>query len=156
MTTEARPVSGALEDEVLREVRRRGIVVWLDKDGAYSEFVDGLIARHQAGNLREPVVAYRGSFLETMLALEPYGMGVDNEPLLVHLPGLTEITVRETPLLAVYEAGQRFRKSLDTLVREVAHGKVQAEEVESFINTPGLTLAAAELWLAGRMVGARG
>jgi hypothetical protein len=156
MTTEARPVSGALEDEVLREVRRRGIVVWLDKDGAYSEFVDGLIARHQAGNLREPVVAYRGSFLETMLALEPYGMGVDNEPLLVHLPGLTEITVRETPLLAVYEAGQRFRKSLDTLVREVAHGKVQAEEVESFINTPGLTLAAADLWLAGRMVGARG
>lgn len=156
MTTEARPVSGTLEDEVLREVRRRGIVVWLDKDGAYNDFVDGLIARHKAGDLREPVVAYRGSFLETMLALEPYGMGIDNEPLLVHLPGLTEITVRETPLLAVYEAGQRFRKSLDTLVREVAHGKVQPEEVESFINTPGLTLAAADLWLAGRMVGARG
>lgn len=157
MTTEMGPISSALEEEVLRKVRRQGIVVWLDKDNAYGAFVDGLMARHQAKDLREPVVAYRGSFLETMLALEPYGMGVDNEPLLVHVPGLTKLTIRETPLLALYEASQPYLKSLDTLVREVAHGKVQPDDLEEFIaGSKTMTLAEADAWLANRMSGARG
>src|ERR1017187_10459849 len=109
MTTEAGPISSALEEDVMREVPRHGIVVWLDKDNSYGSFVDGLIARHKGGDLRETVLAYRGSFLETMLALEPYGMGVDNEPLLVHVPGLTKLTIREAPLLALYEARSEER-----------------------------------------------
>jgi hypothetical protein len=157
MTTEAGPISSALEEDVMREVPRHGIVVWLDKDNSYGSFVDGLIARHKAGDLREPVVAYRGSFLETMLALEPYGMGVDNEPLLVHVPGLTKLTIRETPLLALYEASQCYLKSLDTLVREVAHGKVQPDDLDGYItSSPTMTLAEADAWLANRMTGARG
>jgi hypothetical protein len=69
------PVSAALEQEILNEIRRQGIVVWLDKDAAYTRFVDDLAARHAAGDLPFPVAAFRGSFLELLFALEPYGSG---------------------------------------------------------------------------------
>lgn len=83
-------VSAALGHEVRREVQRRGVVVWLDRDGHYSGLVDDLIRRHRAGEVAEPVVAFGGGFLELMLALEPHADGLDNVPLLVHLPGFKE------------------------------------------------------------------
>lgn len=36
-------VSAALEAELLGETRRRGIVIWLDKDATYTPFVDDLV-----------------------------------------------------------------------------------------------------------------
>src|SRR5689334_7585525 len=75
-------VSTAFEEEVLR----RGVVVWLDKDGVYTPFVDDLVRRHREGTLREPVVAFRGSFLEVVLALESFGTALDSTALLLHMP----------------------------------------------------------------------
>ena len=36
------PITAALEEEVKRELRQRGIVVWLDTDAQYNSYVDGL------------------------------------------------------------------------------------------------------------------
>jgi len=149
------PISSALEQEVLREVRRRGIVVWLDKDGAYTPFVDDLIRRHHEGELPCPVVAFRGSFLEVVLALEPFGGTLDNTALLLHMPGFNEETIRKTPVLDLYEPGHRFRKSLETLVREAARGLVAPDEIERFVSAPGLCLQAADEWLAAQTSAAR-
>lgn len=151
-----RPVSAALEAAVREEVRLHGIVFWLDREGTYSAFVDDLVARRAAGTFPVPVVAFRGSYLETLLALEPYGSGLDPEPLLVHLPGFTEETVRETPLFELYETGVRFRKALDTLVREAAAGKVAPKAVEGILAGPGLSLEAADAALAQAMETATG
>lgn len=148
-------ISSALEDEVLREVRRRGTVVWLDKDGVYTQFVDDLVRRHSEGELHEPVVAFRGSFLEVILALETFGAALDSSTLLLHMPGFNEETIRATPVLDLYEPGYRFRKSLETLVREAARGHVAPEEIERFATSPGLSLEAADAWLAGQIRGAR-
>ena len=111
-------VAGALEQELLGELRRRGTVVWLDTTGVYTPYVDSLLSRSREGKFPFPVVAFRGSFLETLLALEPYGSGLDNAPLLIHMPGFTEESIRKTPVLELYEPGFRFRKKLDSLVRE--------------------------------------
>ena len=56
-------VSKTLEQDVLGEVRRQGIVVWLDKDNLYSGFVDRLIQRRSTdeASFPFPVVAFRGS-----------------------------------------------------------------------------------------------
>ena len=51
-------VSAYIEAEVTKRVASQGIVVWLDKDGQYSAFVDGLIKRHAAGDLPFPVRGY--------------------------------------------------------------------------------------------------
>ena len=131
--TEVGAASLALEQEVQSELRRQGIVVWLDKDKAYSKFVDGLAARHRRGEFPYPVVGFRGSFLELLLNLEPYGSGLDKQPLLVHMPGFNEESIRATPVLELYTAGVRFRKALDTLIREAATGRVAPAEVENFI-----------------------
>ena len=140
--TDAAVVSKALEQEIRDEIRRHGIVVWLDKDDAYSGFVDALKKRSEV-----PVLPFRGSFLELLLDLRDHGNGLDRAPLLVHMPGYTEEAIRETPMLELYRSGFRFRKALDTLIREAATSRVTPAEIDRFLGTAP-TLQAADAWLA--------
>src|SRR5690606_7627199 len=119
---------------------------WVDGDKRYSRFVEGLGAG--AVEFPYPVVAFRGSFLELMLALKAYGNGLRREHVLVHLGGLTKESVKETPVLELYRAGTVFEKSLGTLVREASVGRARPDEVEDFLGGGGVTLEAADAWLA--------
>lgn len=100
------PISTALESDVSRELRQQNLVIWLDKDSHYTAFVDQLAARHAQGDFFAPVVSFRGSYLEMMLALETHGNNETPDLLLIHLPGHIEDTVRKTPLLELYRAGE--------------------------------------------------
>jgi len=151
----AGPVAAALEQELLAELRRHGTVVWLDGARTFVSFVDGLLDRSKAGAFPFPVVAYRGSFLELLLALEPFGSGLDNAPLLIHMPSYTEETIRKTPVLELYESGVRFRRAPETLLREVAAGKVAPEALERFLAQKAPTLEAADEWLASQLDSSR-
>jgi hypothetical protein len=140
------PVSSVIEQEILGELRRQGIVIWLDKDAHYSRLIDDLALAFGAGAFPFPVVGFRGSFLDLLFQLEPYGSGLDKQPLLIHMPGFTEQSIRATPVLELYEPGVRFRKSLDTLIREAATGRVAPAEVEKFVAKQP-SLAEADAWL---------
>lgn len=140
-------ITKTLEAEVTEQLRQKGIVVWLDKDAHYNAYVDRLIERHDQGEFFAPVIAFRGSYLEMILALDNYGSGLDPEPLLIHLPNHTEDTVRATPILELYRAGSRFRKALPTLVREAANGHLKPDEIEAYVNNGMGDIIAAEEWL---------
>ncbi len=140
-------ITDALEGLVKTKLREHGIVVWLDSTEAYVDFVDRLVEKRDAGEFLAPVVPYRGSFLEMLLALDSYGNGLDPELLLVHLPGYNYDTVGRTPLLELYHAGYRFERALPTLVREVASGRVDPAEIDRFLADGSFTLADAESWL---------
>jgi hypothetical protein len=140
-------ITNYLENEIKRVLRQQGIVVWLDKDGYYKNYVDELIIRYQQDEFFAPVVAFRGSYLEMLFALESYGNGIDPERLLIHMPGHTEETIRKTPILEMYRAGYRFRKSLKTLVCEAATGKVSPIELENYLSQGIINLTTAETWL---------
>lgn len=148
-------ISAAIEQELLGELRRHGIVVWLDVTGAYTTLVDGLVERARHGGFPFPVVAFRGSFLELIFALEPYGSGLDNAPLLIHMPGFTEETIRKTPVFELYEPGFRFRKAPETLVREVAAGQVAPEALEQFLAGGTPKLEEADAWLTSQLTTTR-
>lgn len=140
------PASALLEQELAQEIRRQGIVVWLDRDRSFTTFVDRLAERHAAGTFEHPVVGFRGSFLEMLFALETRGSGYDRNPLLIHMPGFNEEGMRTTPVLELYSAGTRFRKALDTLIRQAATGRVAPAEVDRFlVDKP--TLEQADAWL---------
>src|SRR5262249_19159292 len=143
------PVSATLESELRTWVRRHGIVLWLDLDDHYSPFVDSLIEIRHAGDLPYDVHGFRGSYLELMLALEPLEGGVDKAPLVIHLPGFNEESVRSTPLLELYEVGARYRKALDTLVGEAASGRVRQEQIAAYRGRGVFTVQDADAWLAG-------
>jgi hypothetical protein len=135
-------VSRTLEQELRAEMNAHPTLVWLDKDNSYTGFVDAQKERQEL-----PVVAFRGSFLELMLSLESVGDGLDSPRLLVHMPGFNEESIRETPVLELYRPGFRFRKSLDTLIREAATSRVTPAEVDRFLATTP-TLETADAWLA--------
>jgi len=147
VTSRFGPVSCVLEAELRERVARHGLVIWLDVDNHYSEFVDRLIAMRAAGDLKYEVRAFRGSHLQLMLDLEGLAGGLDKSRLVIHLPGFNEEAVRKTPLLELYSAGVRYRKALDTLVTEAAAGDVHPEQIASFCQQEGLTLAMADKWL---------
>jgi hypothetical protein len=137
--------SSTLASEVRKKVCECGLVLWLDAEQQYSDLVDALAAA--AHEFRYPVVAFRGSYLEVMLALEAYGNALRPEHVLVHLPGLNKETVKETPLFELYKAGTVFEKRLGTLVREAARGLATPEEVDGLLREPGLSLGRADQWL---------
>ena len=152
MTTEAAiggPVSAALEADVRTQVRRHGIVVWLDAAGHFTGFVERLLAARANGDLPYDVKTFRGSYLETLLDLDGAADGADKPPLLLHLPGFNEQSVAATPLYELYTAGVRYRKGLDTLVTEAATGQVRPERIAEFVATRDLSLDMADEWLAG-------
>ncbi|AWJ86774.1 alkaline phosphatase (plasmid) [Azospirillum sp. TSH58] len=155
MSQSVRRISAALEHDVLSFTRRHGVTLWLDRDAHYTAFVDGLAERYRAGEVAVPVVAFRGSFLDLIFAFERHVGGSANEALLVHLPGQTEETILDTPLLELWELGTRYRKALDTLVRDAAAGRVPPSDLEEFLAAPGLSLAGADAWLTARTTAAR-
>ena len=140
-------ITSVLEEEVKEKLRNYGIVVWLDKDGHYSRYVDELSDRYQQGDFFAPVIPFRGSYLEMLFALEPYGNGEDPDRLLIHMPGHTEESIRKTPILELYRAGFRYRRALDTLIREAATGKVTPAQIEDYLSQGVVDLPAAEQWL---------
>ena len=141
-------VSSSLEAELRELSRLRGIVVLLDKEGSYTAFADALAKRPADPGRPVPIVNFRGSYLETMLALEDLQDGVGMTPMVVHVPGHTEESIAETPLFELYRAGSRHRRALPTLVRDAAHGAATPSEIEAFLARPGLTLESADAWLA--------
>jgi hypothetical protein len=148
------PLERALLEEVEDQLRQHGIVFWLDKSGHYTGLVDRMAKARAAGELAYPVVPVRGSYLEAMLALEPYGSELQRERLLVHMPGHDESSVRATPLLELYEMGTRYRKSLKALVEQAATGTLAPSDVRELAGRADLTLELAETVLAERL-GAR-
>ena len=150
------PVSAALEADLRAWVRRHGIVVWLDLDDHYTDFVDHLQAARDEGALPYEVRAFRGSHLALMMRLEGVAGGTEKVPLVIHLPGFNEETVRNTPLFELYAAGVRYRKALDTLVTEAAAGRVRPDQIASFKTQPDMTLAGADAWLSAHLNDAEG
>lgn len=155
MSTSIEPVSAFLEQKLLSTLNEKKLLVWLDAEGAYSGFVDGLRARAESHRFPVPVLAYRGSFLELMLALEHAGSTIDPPLLLVHLPGHNNLpaaqsdrSVRRTPLLELYETAHPFQQNLSSLVSEAANGRLPLPEIEAFAASPQLSLSAADAWLA--------
>jgi hypothetical protein len=145
------PISSALEAELRQRVQQNGIVIWLDRDGHYSPLVDQLQALRAEGALPYAVHGFRGSHLALMLDLDAVAAGSDPPRLLIHLPGFTEDTVTQTPVLGLYRSGTRFRKALGTLIREAAAGQVPGEAIEAFVATEPETLAMADAWLQAQL-----
>ena len=141
------PITKTLEAEVSSRLRQQNLVIWLDTDSHYLAYVDSLAERHAQGDFFAPVIAFRGSYLETMLALEPYGNRETPDLLLIHMPGHNITTIRQTPLLEFYRAGKKYEKALDTLIREAAIGKVNPSEIDRYLSHGLTDLAQAEHWL---------
>jgi hypothetical protein len=148
------PVTQTLVEQLRRTLVSYPIVVWLDKDGHYTQFVDALGADAPA-RVGAPVLAYRGSYLELMRSLAQMTDGVDPSPLLVHVPGANQESIKDTPLLELNETGYQFRKGLETLIREAAAGRVTPEEVDGFLASGDpVSLASADAWMAKRVAAA--
>lgn len=139
------PVSQALETELRELARAYGIVVWLDVEGNYTTFADALADRAAKGEFDIRVRRFRGSYLETMLALEN---DLDQRlPLIVHVPGHNKESIKQTPLLEVYSAGRAHERNLATAVRQAALGLASPDAIEKFL-VDNATVEAADAWLA--------
>ena len=92
------PVSIVLEADIRDWLARNNLVIWLDADNHYCDFVEQLIQLRQSEQLKYDVYTFRGSHLELMLELEDVTGGVEKTRALIHLPGFNEETVKATPL----------------------------------------------------------
>jgi hypothetical protein len=150
------PVSAALEADLRLWVRQHGIAVWLDRKSRYTSFVDRLTVARKAGELPYEVRAFRGSHLALMMELEGIAGGTEKVPVVIHLPGFNEETVKQSPLLELYASGVRYRKGLTKIVTEAAAGRVRPEQIAAFQSEGELTLDGADVWLSSLLDDAEG
>ncbi len=148
-------VSAALEADLRGDIRRHGVVVWLDAAGHYTKFVERLGRLRESSSLPYEVRGYRDSHLALMLALEGVAGGTEKAPLVVHLPGFTEESVRLTPLYELYAAGARYRKGLESLITEAAAGHVLPQHITDYAAS-ARTLEEADTWLEEQLQGTGG
>ena len=148
------PVSTALIAELKDEARQHGVLIWLDKDGAYTELVDSLIGGQGedpygfgSANFPYPLFAYRGSFLELIMDLDGHQEGVAAQPLILHLPSFNE-DIASTPIYELYCSGRRYRIALPTLIRHAAHGKATPSQIDAGLDAGLPSLNEADMWLA--------
>lgn len=118
------------------------IQVWLDVDGLYTDFV----CRLAESDFFADVLTFSGSYIEMLLRLDDHLDGLDPRPLLLHLPGHTPDSIRETPLLEAYLCGKVYQKNLITLAKEAAAGQVAPERISPKTATLKL-FEEAEQWL---------
>lgn len=144
------PISDHLRADLADKARRLGMLYWLDREGTYTAFVDDL-CEGGADAFPHPVVAFRGSYLETMLELERRFDSVDPSPVLLHLPAHHEESIRDTPLLEFIRAGKRYRIALDTLITDAASGRVRPDAIQAFLDSAPTELVAADAWMTGEL-----
>ncbi len=150
------PVSAHLARTLTTEANARGLLVWLDGEGAYTELVSKLHRSNQSGSFPLPVVPFTGSFLDQMRAIRPLMGGLSRTSAVIHMPGFNEEEIRKTPALEAYHAGKRWRMALPTLVRDAAVGRVTPARLKQFLDEPDLTLTKADAWLARAALEASG
>lgn len=144
------PIADAIEKDVTDEARRHGLVLWLDTDRLYGQVAERMAGKQDAAI---PVVCFRGSYLETMLALESHGGEEARRAMILHLPGLTEELLRQSPLYEYRVMGRVHTVSLERILRAVATGQALPHAIDSLAARPGLTVEAAESWLAEQVQG---
>ena len=96
------PVSEALEADLRSWVQKHGVVVWLDLDAHYMDFVDALARQREVKKLPYDVFAYRGSHLALMTTLEGVADGIRRPP-------LVGTSSRRWPPSPMASSEQRFR-----------------------------------------------
>lgn len=140
-------VSEYIQRKLENDIRQKGLLIWLDREGEFSSLVDTWIEQYRAGTFPYPVFAFRGSYLELMMQSRQALSGKDRPKCVIHMPGFNEEEIKATPFYEAYKAGQRWRVSLATMIRESAQGRLPPDRIEALLSREKLDLATAEDYL---------
>jgi len=139
---------GVIADHIKKkldnDLRSKGLLVWLDKDNEFSTLVDTWLEQKKQGLFHYELFAFRGSFLELMVASKDVLSSKDMPKCVIHMPGFNEQDIKETPILEAYKSGQRWRISLDTVIRESAQGRLSEDQIHYLLSQKTLSLSQVE------------
>jgi len=137
-------ISEHIKKKLEQDLRTKGLLVWLDKEDEFSSAVDNWTEQKKEGLFQYDIFAFRGSFLELMVESRDVLSVRDVPKCVIHMPGFNEQEIKNTPVLEAYKAGQRWRVSLDTMIREAAQGRLSEDQVDFLLSQEKLTLSQAE------------
>jgi hypothetical protein len=134
-------VKSYLTELLKKDLKAKGLCVWLDSQSEYSEYVEESLV---CDSFPYPVLMFKGSFLELMMQLAPHFAAKDNQPCLIHMPGFNQRSIKETPLLEAYKAGKELQFNLKTTVRHAAAGKLAPDQLNYLLDDPDFNLELAD------------
>lgn len=141
-------IADHIKKKLEQDLRTKGLLIWLDKENIYSSLVDAWMAEKKDGRFRYEIFAFRGSFLELMVATRDVLSGRDMPKCVIHMPGFNEEDMKKNPVLEAYKAGQRWRVALDSMIREAAQGRLSEKQIQHLLSMDGLTLAKADEFIS--------
>jgi hypothetical protein len=137
-----------IKKKLEQDLRTRGLLVWLDKENEFTSLVDTWMEQKKEGQFHYDIFAFRGSFLELMVASRDVLSGRDVPKCVIHMPGFNEQEIKKTPVLEAYKAGRRWRISLETMIREAAQGRLSEDQTQFLLSKEAVTLSQAEEFIS--------
>ncbi|MGK0139641.1 MAG: hypothetical protein ACI9DJ_003103, partial [Algoriphagus sp.] len=127
-------ISEHIKKKLEQDLRSKGLLIWLDKDNEFNALVDSWIEQKKDGLFHYDIFAFRGSFLELMVQSQNVLSTKDMPKCVIHMPGFNEQDIKDTPVLEAYKSGNRWRVSLETMVREAAQGRLSEEQIHHLLS----------------------
>jgi len=127
-----------LQTPIVQELKnlfiKEEIIFWLDTDSVFMELVD---TWEKNGDLKFPILRFRGSFLESMLEINRYLGKQYNDKFLVYLEGVSESQVEMSPFYETFLNAKRVQFSLSALVENTLGGLVSQDKLEEVVREGG-------------------
>jgi hypothetical protein len=131
-----------LRNRVEDEANRKSPLVWIDTKREYEEVVSQW--KESDNELRYPIYAFGGSFLELMLAAREPLSRKSSAPCVIYLPGFEEGALKDTPIYEAATAGKTWSVSLERIVRESGEGLLRSDQIDYILSRENLTAKEAE------------
>jgi len=131
-----------LRNRVEDEANRKSPLVWIDTKREYKEVVTQW--KESGNELRYPIYAFDGSFLELMLAAREPLSRKSPAPCVIYLPGFDEGSLKKTPIYEAATAGKAWSVSLERIVRESGEGLLRSDQIDYILSRKNLTAKEAE------------
>jgi hypothetical protein len=137
-----------IKKKLEQDLRSKGLLIWLDKENEFTALVDGWIEQKKEGLFHYDIFAFRGSFLELMVQSQNVLSTKDMPKCVIHMPGFNEQDIKDTPVLEAYKSGNRWRVSLETMVREAAQGRLSEEQIHHLLSQQDQSLFKVEEYIS--------
>jgi hypothetical protein len=137
-----------IKKKLEQDLRSKGLLVWLDKENEFIELVDSWIEQKKEGLFHYDIFAFRGSFLELMIQSQNILSSKDMPKCVIHMPGFNEQDIKDTPVLEAYKSGNRWRISLETMIREASQGRLSEEQVHHLLSQQKQSLSQVEEYIS--------
>ncbi|MCG6146515.1 PglZ domain-containing protein [Leptospira bandrabouensis] len=134
------------------KINRECLVSWIDPTGEFSGYIDQLEEEILQNKKKYHLVRFKGSFLESILALHKLMQDVKKPDCLVYIPFISQDEIEKTPFLEVLKSSEQVPSDSKILLEKISSGYLSPDQLRKCIEGLPANFEKLEAILSGEDV----